>query len=245
MDKTLYTAMSGASRIMQTQQVKANNLANLSTTGFKADFNNAYAQALEGEGYNSRVHSHNVEQWTDVSGGSLSQTGNNLDLAIQGEGWFAVMDAQGEEAYTRNGRFHLDGEGVLRSDNGMIVMGEGGPVMLPEYEQLVIGDDGTVSVIPAGGEQNQMMVAADLKLVNPPAENLTKGPDGLFRLPGNEVAPAEEDVAVVSGYLEGSNVNAVGEMVSFMSLSRGFEMQLKMMQAAKTIAQSGDLLLRD
>ena len=245
MDKTLYTAMSGATRIMQTQQVKANNLANLSTTGFKADFNNAFAEALQGEGFNSRVHTRNVEQWTDLSGGTLSQTGNSLDVAVRGEGWLAVLDAEGNEAYTRSGRLHVDGNGVVRADNGMMVAGQGGAIMLPEYEQLVIGEDGSVSVLPSGGGQEQIMQVAVLKLVNPPAEELVKSPDGLFRLAEGEVAEEDPEVTVVSGYLEGSNVNAVSEMVSFLSMSRGFEMQLKMMKTTETIARAGDQLLRD
>ena len=245
MDKTLYTAMSGATRIMETQQVKANNIANLSTTGFKADFNNAFAEALQGEGFDSRVHTRNAEQWTDMSGGSLSQTGNELDVAIRGEGWFSVLDAEGNESYTRAGRFHVDGNGIMRTDNGMMVAGEGGAIMLPEYEQLDIGEDGVVTVIPSGAGNEQVMQVAQLKLVNPPAADLTKSPDGLFRLPEGEVAAEDPEVALVSGYLEGSNVNGVSEMVSFLSMSRGFEMQLKMMKSAETVARAGDQLLRD
>ena len=245
MDKTLYTAMSGAARIMQTQQVKANNIANLSTTGFKADFNNAFAEALKGDGYDSRVHTRNMEQWTDMSGGTLSQTGNDLDVAIRGEGWFTVLDEDGNESFTRAGRFHVDGNGILRSDNGMMIAGEGGAIMLPEYEQLEIGEDGVISVIPNGAGKEQIMQVAQLKLVNPPAEDLTKGADGLFHLPEGEVATEDPDVHLVSGYLEGSNVNGVSEMVSFLSMSRGFEMQLKMMKSAETMARAGDQLLRD
>ena len=245
MDKALYIAMSGATRIMQTQQVKANNIANLSTTGFKADFNNAFAKALQGEGVDSRIHTRNVEQWTDMSGGALSQTGNQLDAAIQGQGWFVVLDEQGRESYTRSGRFHVDGDGVMRTDNGMMVAGEHGAIMLPEYEQLNIGEDGVITVIPGGAGKEQIMQVAQLKLVNPPAEKLSKGADGLFHLPEGEAADNAPEVTLVSGYLEGSNVNGVSEMVSFLSMSRGFEMQLKMMKSAETLASAGNQLLGD
>ena len=245
MDKLLYTAMSGASRMMDTQQVRANNLANISTTGFKGDFNNAFALAVEGDGYDSRVHSNVGDQWTDMSGGSLSQTGRSLDLAIQGEGWFTLVDDQGNEAYSRAGNFHVDGQGVLRAANGMMVAGEAGPVTVPDYQQAVVADNGNISVLPAGAEQDQMMVVDNLKLVNPPADQLQKNDDGLFRIAGGQPADADPAVAVVSGFLEGSNVNAVAEMVSFMTLSRGFEMQMKMMQSAESIAEAGDVLLRD
>lgn len=245
MDKVLYTAMSGASRVMDSQQVRANNLANISTTGFKGDFNNALALAVEGDGYHSRVHSAMGEQWTDMSGGTLSQTGRSLDLAIQGEGWFTLVDDQGNEAYSRAGNFHVDGQGVLRAANGMMVSGDGGPVTVPDYQQLVVADNGYISVLPDGADQDQMMVVGNLKLVNPPAGQLSKGEDGLFRIAGGEGAEVDPAVSIVSGYLEGSNVNAVSEMVSFMTLGRGFEMQLKMMQSAESVAEAGDTLLRD
>ena len=245
MDKVLYTAMSGASRMMETQQVRANNLANISTTGFKGDFNNAFALAVEGDGYESRVHSSVGDQWTDLSGGSLSQTGRSLDLAIQGEGWFTLVDDQGNEAYSRAGNFHVDGQGVLRAANGMMVAGEAGPITVPDFQQAVVADNGNISVLPNGAEQDQMMVVDNLKLVNPPEGQLQKSDDGLFRIAGDDPVDADPAVSVVSGYLEGSNVNAVAEMVSFMTLSRGFEMQLKMMQSAESIAEAGDSLLRD
>ncbi|OED44709.1 flagellar basal-body rod protein FlgF [Endozoicomonas sp. (ex Bugula neritina AB1)] len=245
MDKVLYTAMSGATRMMDSQQVRANNLANISTTGFKGDFNNAFALAVEGEGYDSRVHSEIGEQWTDMSGGTLSQTGRSLDLAIQGEGWFTLMDDQGNEAYSRAGNFHVDGEGVLRAANGMMVSGDGGPITVPDYQQIVVADNGGLSVLPDGADQDQVMVVDNLKLVNPPSEQISKGDDGLFRAVDGQPVDVDPAVSLVSGYLEGSNVNAVSEMVSFMTLSRGFEMQLKMMQSAETIAESGDTLLRD
>ena len=245
MDKVLYTAMSGATRMMDTQQVRANNLANISTTGFKGDFNNAFALAVEGDGYSSRVHSQIGDQWTDMSGGALSQTGRSLDLSVQGEGWFALLDDQGNEVYSRAGNFHVDGDGILRAANGMMVSGEGGPVTVPDFQKVVVADNGMISVLPDGADQDQMMVVGNLKLVNPAAAELSKGEDGLFRVAGDQPADADPAVSVVSGYLEGSNVNAVSEMVSFMTLSRGFEMQMKMMQSAETIAEAGDALLRD
>ena len=245
MDKVLYTAMSGATRIMDTQQIRANNLANLSTTGFRGDFSNAFAQAVEGEGYDSRIHAQMAEQWSDLSGGTLSQTGRSLDLAVQGEGWFTLLNEQGDEAYTRAGNFHVDGQGVLRAANGMMVAGDAGAVTVPDFQQIVVADDGSLSVLPDGADPDQMMVVGTLKLVNPSAGAVVKGEDGLFRSLDAQPLAVDPAVSVVSGYLEGSNVNAVAEMVSFMTLSRGFEMQLKMMQSAETIAEAGDTLLRD
>ena len=253
MDKALYTALSGVSRTMESQQVRANNLANISTTGFKADFNTVMADtiggamggAMEGDSFDSRVHAENRSQWTDMTGGSLMFTGRKLDVAVQGEGWLAVIDETGNEAFTRAGNLHVDGEGILRTAKGMMVSGEGGPIQLPPFEQVVIGESGVISIQPDGADKDQIVETALLKLVNPDEANLRKDDQGLFRLPEGIPAEADPSVTVVSGYLENSNVNAVSEMVSFMTLSRTFETQLKMMQTTQKIAETGDVLLRD
>lgn len=244
MDRALYTALSGATRVMTEQQVRSNNMANLSTDGFKADYINAMAVSVEGDGFDTRIHSRNGEQWTDKSAGRLEYTGRELDVAIEGDGWFTLMDEQGNETFTRDGAFHVDAEGVLRGKNNLMVSGDGAPVVLPPYEKLEVGADGRISVRPAGANQGQIVEIGVLKLVNPDPADLSKREDGLFRLPQDAAGELDPEVTMVSGYLEGSNVNAVREMVSFISLSRNFEMQLKMMQSTEVVAEAGDQLLK-
>ena len=244
MDKALYTSLSGATRAMHAQSMHANNLANISTDGFRADYLNAVSSVVEGKGADTRIQVTNGEHWTDLSAGSLSHTGRDLDLAIQGEGWLTLVDEQGNEAYTREGSFYPDADGVLRNARGLMVAGEGGAIQLPDYEQLTIGDDGRLSVVMNGTAGDQVMMVDVLKLANPAAADLSKGLDGLFRLAEDVVADADPDVVVVSGYLESSNTNAVAEMVALTNLSRQFEMQLKMMQSVEQVAQAGDELLR-
>ena len=244
MDKALYTALSGATQAMYSQRMHANNLANVSTDGFRTDYLNAVSLQIEGEGEDTRIHVTGDQYWTDFSGGQLSHTGRELDMAIQGEGWLTLVDDQGNEAYTRDGSLQVDADGILRSANGWMVAGQNGPVQLPDYERLTIGHDGRVSVVMNGTEESQLVMVDVLNLVNPDVADLTKGADGLFRAPDGVDVPADEAVTVVSGYIEGSNTNAVSEMVAFTNLSRNFEVQLKMMKSVERVAQAGDELLR-
>ena len=244
MDKALYTALSGATRAMHSQRMHANNLANISTDGFRADYLNAVSAHIEGEGEQTRVHVTNGEQWTDLSAGQLSYTGRDLDVAIQGEGWLTLVNDEGEEAYTRDGSFFADADGVLRNARGWMVAGEGGPIQVPDYDKLTVGADGRVSVVMNGVADNEVAMVGVMRLVNPEAGDLQKGMDGLFRVAEGVNVPEDEAVTLVSGYLEGSNTNAVAEMVAVTNLSRNFEMQLKMMSSVERVAQAGDELLR-
>ena len=244
MDKALYTSLSGATRAMQAQQMHANNLANVNTDGFRADYLNAVSKTVEGGEMDSRVHVRSEEQWTDLSAGQLSHTNRELDIAIEGQGWLTLVSEEGEEAYTRDGSFFVDAEGVVRNQQGWMVAGQGGAIQLPDYSSLEVGSDGTISVVMNGMAEDQIVMIDTLKLVNPDAADLQKYPDGLFRAPVGVPVDVDPAVTVVSGYLEGSNTSPVQEMVSMMNLSRNFEMQLKMMRSVEQVAQAGDELLR-
>ncbi|MCG7584086.1 flagellar basal-body rod protein FlgF [Photobacterium sp. OFAV2-7] len=242
MDKLLFTAMSGASRVMMAQQVHANNLANVNTTGFRADIEQAESIAVKGEGYKSRTLVAARAGGTDFSSGALQHTDNPFDIAIRGEGFFAVQAGENGEAYTRSGNFHLDADGGLMLGNRP-VMGEGGPLVIPQYQQLDVGTDGTISIVPQGGGLVQEV--GRLKLVKPDLDNVRKGEDGLFRVAGaGAQADMDETVTVASGYLESSNVNAIDSLINNMSLSRNFEFQVKMMKTAEDLANAGNRIIR-
>ena len=244
MDKAIYTAMSGASRSMFQQRQHANNLANVNTNGFKADFAQVMAKNVEGDGLPTRVFTETTGTWTNTQAGNMTSTGRELDLAIQGEGWFAVLDENGEEAYTRAGQMQVSPEGILMTGRGHPVLDQGGaPIAVPEYEQFQVGSDGTISVLGAGDPNAQILNVGQLKLVNE-GEPLGKSTDGLFRTADNAPLDADPTVEVISGALESSNVNAVEEMVAFMSLGRQFEMQLKTIQTVNRMAEGGDRLIR-
>ena len=243
MDKMLYTAASGASRIMEAQTIRANNLANAETTGFKADLErvNALVLPATGNSLHTRVMAQTQNGGFSQLSGAINPTGRTLDLAIREQGLFTVMTEQGE-AYTRSGNLVPDTDGQLTID-GRPVAGIDGPIVLPEYRELFIGDDGRISIIAAeGGIIEEIGI---LKLVKPELKDLDKGLDGLLYSRNGDALPVNNQVRVDSGFLEASNVNAVSELIASMDLSRQFEVQVKLMKSAEKLAEAGNRLIRN
>ncbi|MDH7944878.1 flagellar basal-body rod protein FlgF [Pseudohongiella sp. SYSU M77423] len=244
MDRALYLSMTGASQAMQAQTIHANNLANASTTGFQADLAQARSMAVYGPGMPSRVYSMTENPGTDFTRGPLQQTGNSLDMAVKGEGYIAVLAPDGSEAYTRAGDLQLGVFGELLTGSGLPVLGNNGPVVLPPHENVEFGADGTVSVRELG-QGAQVLAAIDrIKLVNPQPQELVKGTDGLMRRVDGGETPADAQVELASGYLEGSNVNVVDSMVEMISLARNYEMNVKFMQTVQQNSESSARLLQ-
>lgn len=243
MDRLIYTAMTGAKHVFMQQAGTANNLANASTIGFKAQEHRFRAVPVLGEGMPTRAFVVDASVSDVFDEGPLMFTGRNLDVAVQGRGWLAVQLPDGSEAYTRAGSLDVDVTGLLQTKGGYSVAGDGGPINIPPDNRVEIAPDGTVSVVPTTGTPNNANAIGRLKLVNPPEADMVRGADGLFRLRDGQPAPADQNVKVAPGTLEGSNVNVSDAMVNLISLSRQFEMQIKMMQTADTNAQRADQLL--
>ncbi|MCG6344922.1 flagellar basal-body rod protein FlgF [Vibrio fluvialis] len=247
MDRALFLAMSGAKQNMQAMQLRANNLANVSTTGFRADLEQARSMQAYGDGLPSRVFSMTERPGHNFQQGSVITTGRDLDITVQGDGWIAVMDKTGKEGLTRNGNLNIDANGLLLNGNGHPVLGEtGAPITLPvPLAKVEIGNDGTISVRPQGAPADAMEIVDRIKLVRPDNQSLFKDVNGLFRAKDpNAAYDADGSVKILTGAVEGSNVNAVGEMTSLIDLQRQFEMQVKMMSTAEDMDKSSDSLLR-
>jgi len=243
-DRLLYVAMNGAAGTGLAQTVLANNLANVSTTGFRADLALFEASPAPGAGWPSRVDARLAGTATDLSPGPLVTTGRELDVAVQGRGWIAVQAADGSEAYTRAGDLRVDELGRLLTGAGHPVLGNAGPIALPPHERLVIGSDGTISVVPLGQGANALAVVDRIRLVDPDPRQLVKGADGLLRLRGGGEAEPDAGVRLASGVLESSNVNAVEAMVQMIELARRFELQVRMMKTARENDAASAQLLR-
>ncbi|EKE75451.1 flagellar basal-body rod protein FlgF [Gallaecimonas xiamenensis] len=246
MDRLLYLAMSGANQDMHALTARANNLANAKTTGFKADFAQARAMQVFGDGMPTRVFAMSERPGQRFDAGSLETTGRTLDVAVEGEGWLAVQGANGTEGYTRAGNLRVSDTGLLETAKGELVLGEGdAPIAVPlPYAKLEIAGDGTISVLPQGAPANAIEQVNRIKLVNPEFSDLVKGEDGLFRQKDGTNALAEANVRLLQGALEGSNVNPVEEMTALIDLQRQFELQLKMMKTAEDMDASHNNLLR-
>ena len=236
MDKMLYVSMSGASQNTLAMRAHANNLANISTSGFRRDFEQARSMQVFGDSFPARVFAMSERPGTDFSQGSLQETGNELDIAIDGDGFVAVQAPNGSEAYVRTAGMHIDALGMLRTGDGLPVLGNGGPIAVPPEEKVEIGQDGTISIRALGENPNVVAVVDRIKLVNPNLKQMEKGTAVLVPYkpqPGEQAPLADANVKVVSGFLESSNVNAVEEMTAILSLSRQFELHVKMMRTAE------------
>lgn len=246
MDRLLYTAMTGASGTMNRQAAVAHNLSNVSTLGYRAEEHRL--RAVQVQTHNqppalpTRAFVVDASTHTDYTMGPVMQTNRQLDVAVQGSGWIAVTAPDGTEAYTRNGNLQLDVNGVLQTRTGLNVVGDGGQISIPPDQQVEIGRDGTVSIIPITGFRSTSNVGR-IKLVNPNENELERRPDGLFRLRTGQPAPLNDNVRLSTGVLEGSNVSATDQMVSMISLARQFEMQIKMMTNAETNDRAATQLL--
>ncbi|MEA1867530.1 MAG: flagellar basal-body rod protein FlgF [Thermodesulfobacteriota bacterium] len=243
MDRMLYVAMTGAREIMEAQAINANNLANVGTTGFCEDLVQFRSVQVFGPGYPSRVYAMAEHPGVSFAPGDLINTGGELDVAIDGNGWIAVQSTDGTEAYTRSGNLQISNNGLLITNTGLLVLGDNGPISVPPAEKMEIGRDGTISVFPLGQEASSMVVLDRIKLVKMPLTELVKGEDGLMRSDRQELLPADASVKLVSGTLESSNVNAVSALVNMIDLSRKFEMQIKIMHTAQeNDAKTAELL---
>lgn len=244
MDRFLYISMSGAKETLRAQTANNHNLANASTTGFRADMSAFQTRNVAGSGYASRAYATNSTTGWDPTQGALTSTGRDLDVGINGPGWIAVLGKDGREAYTRAGDLRVDPTGMLMNGAGLQVMGEGGPISVPPNTSVTIGADGTISVIPLGQGPETTAMIGRIKLVNPPEAEMVRGEDGLFRNTTGAELPADANVKLVTGSLEASNVNTADAMVNMIELARRFDLQVKAMRTAEENAATAAQLLR-
>lgn len=243
MDRMIYTAMTGAKHILEQQATTAHNLANVTSTGFKAQVDSFRAVPVISEGLATRAFVVDSTVGADFNPGAIQSTNRDLDVAIQGKGWLSIQRADGSEGYTRNGSLKVSENGVLQTATGLTVLGDGGPISIPPDVAVSIGKDGTISTVANGSKPGASNVLGRLKLVNPPEASLVRADDGLFVNSNGNPAEVDANVHVVSGALESSNVNVIDAMVSMISLARQFETQMKLMQSAENNANKAAQIL--
>jgi flagellar basal-body rod protein FlgF len=245
MDHALYISMTGAKHNMLAQTIHANNLANVSTQGFKADLAQARSMGVYyGEGLPSRAYALTESPAIDFTQGAAMSTERDFDIALENRGFIAVQAPDGTEAYTRSGRMYVDTVGMLRTGNDLPVMGDAGPIALPEFDKVEVAVDGTISLVVKGEKPDALAALNRIKLVDPNERDLVKSADGLYRLKNGGTAEADVDVRVVRGFLEASNVNPVNEMTNILSLSRQYELQVKLMRTVDENSQASARLLQ-
>ncbi|HOY69890.1 MAG TPA: flagellar basal-body rod protein FlgF [Methylotenera sp.] len=243
MDRMIYTAMTGAKHILEQQATTAHNLANVTSTGFKAQIDSFRAVPVLSDGLPTRAFVVDSTVGADFNAGTIQQTGRELDVAVHGKGWLAVQRADGSEGYTRNGSLKVNENGILQTANGLTVLGDGGPITIPPDIAISIGKDGTISSVSNATLPGPSNALGRLKLVNPDEATLKRSDEGLFVTKNGVPADADAEVQVISGALESSNVNVVDAMVTMISLARQFEMQMKLVQSAENNANKASQLL--
>ena len=233
-DKALFLGASSAKGSMHELQVITNNLANINTTGFRADFEEKNQFAMQGkEKDKTRVYSVSDKTYSSFSHGPILNTGRDLDVAVVGEGFISVQSKSGKEGYTRAGDLQIK-NGVLTTQSGQVVMGTSGVIALPgDAETVNISSDGTVSAKIKGN--NEPVTLNRIKLATPVLSHLQKGDDGLFYTTDGASVPQNDKVKLTVGSLEGSNVNPVETLTDLIELSRQFELHTNLM---KTIQEA-------
>ncbi len=244
MDRSLYVAMTGAIQTLKAQSANNHNLANASTTGFRAELIANQPKDVDGAGLPSRVNALGAGAGWDARAGFVQQTGRDLDVALAEDVWLAVQAPDGSEAYTKAGDLRIDTSGQLRTGAGHVVLGDGGPMAIPPHTQLLIGGDGTVSVVPQGSGAESLASIGRLRTVSANPAQLERGGDGLMRAKAGVTPPAAPGTVLMTGALESSNVSLPDAMVNMISLSRQFELQVKLMRTAEENAQAATSLMR-
>lgn len=243
MDKLLYIAMTGARETSFAQAKTAHNLANASTTAFKADLAQFRSMPVYGEGLPSRVFAMTERPGYRLDDGGSRPTGRDLDISIAGEGWLVTQGEEGEEILTRRGDLKIEADGALKNAVGQPILGDGGPILIPPFEKIDIAADGTISIIPVGAQPNEPAIVDRIKLVNPDPTSLAKNENGLFFSTETDVFDNDLSVTLQTGRLESSNVSVVEELSNMIALSRQYEVQIKMMAGVEERGQALDRLL--
>lgn len=245
MDRAIYTAMGAANAALNRQAVTSNNLANASTNGFRAQIAAYRAIPVRGPSVETRTMVTESTPWTDSTMGAMQATGRNLDVAMPQNGWLAVQLPDGREGYTKDGNIEVDADGQLRV-HGMPLMGDGGPIAVPPQAELTLAADGTITALGAGDEPSALAQVGRLKMVNATTGMLKHGYDGLFHVADPAAAavlPADADLRLMPGMLEGSNVSPVKSMVEMIATSRGFDMNMKVITTVDDNEQKANQLL--
>jgi len=244
MDRLVNTALTAMRGAMARQASIANNLANANTVGFRAEIANAETRWIQGESFDTRAQASEQVIAADMAQGAVTETGNPLDVALNGDALLAVQATDGSEAYTRRGDLKVSDSGLLTTGDGLPVLGEGGPVILPQMDSVSIAKDGSIWGVPQGGDPANPQQVDKLKLVNAAGSSIAKGNDGLFREVNGGALPSDPLATVTSGSLEGSNVNSTQALIDMIEASRAWETQVKMIDTAKQLDDGGASLMR-
>jgi flagellar basal-body rod protein FlgF len=244
MDRLIHTGLSALKAAMARQTVTANNLANASTTGFRAEMTSVRPLWLNGPGLADRAFASEEVVAADMKSAPTVPTGKPLDIAVDGDALLTVQAPDGDEAYTRRGDLMVASSGLLTTGDGHPLIGEGGPVTVPPADEIRIDKDCTIWIVPPGGDPTAPQKVDRLKLASLTGSDVVKHIDGLFRVKGGGILPGDPTASVTPGALEGSNVNASEALVAMIDASRQWDTQIKLLTTARELDTDTASLMR-
>lgn len=244
MDRLIYTAFTAMDAAMNRQRAVANNLANVSTPGFRAEEFAVTPATLKGDAIEARALAQGVVRGANMEAGSVMSTGRTLDIALRGDALLALQGADGEEVYTRRGDLRVLPSGVLENGDRLPVMGEGGPITVPLGSELSLSEDGTIyAKDPLAGDDAPAQEVGRLKLVSPEGSAIAKGLDNMLRVRGGGALPVDPTARIMTGALEGSNVNTATTLTQMIEAQRAFEMRANVIKTAGELDTSSVRLM--
>jgi flagellar basal-body rod protein FlgF len=250
MDKVGFLSANTANSAMARQENIANNLANINTPGFRATMVALRSTPLvatnsRGEAVlDSRTYTAETVPGFDNRPGTMQNTNRDLDVAVKSTGWFAVQRPNGTEGYTRGGSFDVNLQGQLVNAEGFPVLGDGGPIEVPQGAKVRISELGQVSAFSDDPQNPGFQEVGQLRLVDPNPKLMVRGDDGYFQMINGQPAEQSDTVRLATGYLEGSNVSPAESMVEMIASQRMFDMSMKALATAKEDDQRADGILR-
>jgi flagellar basal-body rod protein FlgF len=252
MDRLAFNAVAAINEQRISRQMVTNELANVSTVGFKRSFEaSVRAVQVNGPGMSTRMQPQSfTEDFIQLKAGTVMATGNNLDVALTGSAVLGVTSADGQLAFTRRGDLRVNANGVLENGSGYLVRGEGGsPISAPAGLVITIESDGTVfGRDPAQTNATPPVPLGTLLLRDASEVKLQRRPDGLFSVvgleQGKDFPSGPNPPRLTAGALEGSNVNALDTMIKLLDQSRTFEQQINMIKEAKSNDESGATMMK-
>lgn len=244
MDRLVYTAVSGMNASMVRERMIASNMANAQTIGFKAEVLRAESVTLNGPQLDVRSMNRSEVKGASMKEGAVVQTGRPLDVAMTGDTMLAVQSVDGNEGYTRRGDLTVSITGVVENGEGLPVLGENGPLMVPPGSMVSIAQDGSVLVTDPTQAEQQPARIDRLKLVSTKGSPLEKDLAGVFRVPGGGVLPVDDNARVIPEAVEQSNVNTSEVLVDMIEAQRLFDMRTKLVSTAKELDEGSARLMR-
>ena len=247
MDRSIYTALNSMNILRDNQSVTAQNLANISVTGFQKDIQINFASVYldRDKGIDPRVMALQEPGGFDSTPGPMQQTGAPLDLAVDGSGYFIVKPANGKIALSRRGDFTVSADGTLRDGTGTQPLSvDLEPVTIPPHRKISISGDGIIQIEPLNGPVGQTVNVAQLATTFGSEVPLAKTIDGFVRPVDGSVPAPDNRTILLSGFLEGSNVQSVDELVTGIDQSRAYEINVKFITTAQEIDEASASLMR-